>query len=458
MRDRPVDLLMAHIERLSFDDLPREVITRAKLLLLDYLASAMAGYRINSAFNKALMGALGTLQGKRESSAFFQRKKTPAPLAAMLNAAYGHGADLDDGQRKAQGHPGVVVFPVALALAEALPRGGREGIEAIVAGYDLFVRIAETINPSHNARGFHTTGTVGTMAAAAVAAKLLKLPREKFDHAIGLAALQAAGILEVAQSAQMSKPLQPAKAAFNGILAARLAEAGAEGPRDAISGRQGFIRAFSDQADLKGIACELGEQYSISSCYFKLYPSCRHTHAAIDAALALRREDPGFLASIERILAYVYPSAISLTGSIYEPASTAEAKFSLPYAIATALTRGSFTLEDLDVGKSLNEERRRLISRIEIISDPSLEDREANIRGARVEIVRRDGSKLEAVVNLPKGDPERPATEEDIENKLRFSARGLFTEKRLGRIVDTVMNFDNLQDINTLTKLLSRRG
>ncbi len=453
MDKKPTDLLANYVHRLRFEDLPGEVVESAKLVLLDYLASAMAGYKINRIFNDALWSVVGSMGGKKESRVIFQGVRLPAPLAALMNAGYGHGADLDDGNRTAQGHPGVGTIPAVLALAEAHGLSGRDVIVAIVAGYDIFVRMATALNPSHLSRGFHTTGTIGTIAAAGAAAKALKLPLAGVRNALSLAALQAAGLLEVAQSGQMAKPFHPAKAAFNAILAARLAQAGAEGPREPLEGRKGFIRAFADQADLGALGKDLGKKFRISSCYIKLYPACRHTHGAIDAALKLQRQ--GFpLNALKAVKVHIYPAAINLTGSIFEPKNGDEAKFSLPYTVATALTKGHFNLKDLAAAKRLDRGTRAVISKLEIISDPTLENRAANIRGARVELVLKDGKTLREEVNLPKGDPEVPVTDEDMQNKLRFCAEDVLPEQRQRAILRTVKKLDRLEKVSGLMKLL----
>lgn len=454
MDNHPTDLLADYVHRLRFEDLPQDVVERTKLLLLDYLASAMAGCKINKIFNEAIWAVVGGMGGKKESTVFFQRAKLPASNAALLNAAYGHGADLDDGHRTAQGHPGVNAIPVALALAEAHKLDGRDTITAIVAGYDIFVRLATAINPAHLSRGFHTTGTVGTIAAGGTAAKALKLSRSQLGSALGLAALQAAGLLEVMKSGQMNKPFHPAKAAFNGILAARLAEAGSVGPREAFEGRTGFIKAFTDHADLDVILKDLGKKYRISSCYMKLYPACRHTHAAIDAAMSLRQGGVPALNTLEKMRIHTYQGAINLTASIREPLTEDDAKFSLTYAVATALTKGHFTLQDLDVAKSFDEETRALIPKIEIVCDPRMENRDANVRGARVELIMKDGSTRQAEVKLPKGEPEVPALQKDIEAKLDFCAEDLFSKERQQAIIRTVERLDRLTSMGSLTKLL----
>jgi 2-methylcitrate dehydratase PrpD len=453
MDKKPTDLLANYVYRLRFEDLPGEVVESAKLVLLDTLASAMAGYKINRIFNGALWNVVGGMGGKKESRVFFQGTRLPAPHAALMNAAYGHGADLDDGNRTAQGHPGVGTIPAVLALAEAHGLSGRDVITAIVAGYDIFVRMATALNPSHLSRGFHTTGTIGTLAAAGAAAKALKLPLAGVRNTLSLAALQAAGLLEVAESGQMAKPFHPAKAAFNAILAARLAQAGAEGPREPLEGRKGFIKAFADHADLEILGKDLGKKFRISSCYIKLYPACRHTHGAIDAALKLREALPS-LNALNAVKIHIYPAAISLTGSITKPKNEDEAKFSLRYTVATALTKGHFTLKDLDAAKGLDKETRGVISKIEIISEPKMENRAANIRGARVELLLKDGTTLREEVKLPKGDPEVPVTDEDMGGKLRFCAEDLFPETRQRVIRETVKKLDRLENVSGLMKLL----
>jgi 2-methylcitrate dehydratase PrpD len=454
MDKKPTDLLTNYVHRLRFEDLPEDVVAAAKLSLLDYLASAMAGYKINRIFNEALWGVVGDMGGKKESRVLFHGTRLPAPLAALMNAAYGHGADMDDGHRTAQGHPGGGTIPVALALAEAHGLSGRDVVVAIVAGYDIFVRMATALNPSHLSRGFHTTGTIGTIAAAGTAAKALKLPLAGVRNALSLAALQAAGLLEVAETGQMAKPFHPAKAAFNAILAARLAQAGAEGPREPLEGRKGFIKAFADQADLDVLGQDLGRKFRISSCYIKLYPACRHTHGAIDAALKLRQSGLFSLTALKAVKVHTYPAAISLTGSIFKPKNEDEAKFSLAYTVATALTKGHFTLKDLDAAKGLDKETRGVIAKIEIISEPKLENRAANIRGARVELVLKDGKTLREEVNLPKGDPEVPVTDEDMENKLRFCAEDVLSEQRQRAILKAVKELDRIENVSGLMKLL----
>jgi len=444
MSKQPTGLLAEYVHNLRWEALPPEVVESAKLRVLDYLASAMAGYRLNRTFSETVTRMYRDMGGTEESRVLFSDLQLPAPNAAFLNAAYGHGADIDDGHRTAQGHPGIVVIPAAFALAEAARMNGKDVILAVVAGYDVFVRLASAVNPAHFNRGFHSTGTVGTIAAGAAAAKVLKLDFKGVHNAISLAAVQAAGVHEISESAQASKPLSPAKAAYGGVLAGRMARLGIEGPREALEGGKGFIKAFTDKFDFEILQKELGQRFDILNCYVKLYPACRHCHGAIDAAIRLREAGDARLESIDKIKVSIYPAAIKIVGSIFEPASADEAKFSLPYGVATALRKGSFTLSDLDVAHSFDSGIRELVRKVEIVSDPALENRAAKLRGSRVQLLFKDGTSREVGVKLPKGDPEVPVTKADVENKLRLSAEGLVPADRQEALISAVWELENM--------------
>jgi 2-methylcitrate dehydratase PrpD len=453
MSRQPTELIAEYVYNLQWQDLPREVVESAKLRVLDYLASAMAGYKLNHAFNQTITKMFREMGGKQESGVLFSDLHLPAPNAAFLNAAYGHGADIDDGHRTAQGHPGIVVIPAALALGEAGKITGKDLIVSIVAGYDIFVRLATAVNPSHFNRGFHSTGTVGTIAAGGAAAKALKLGRNAVHNALSLAAIQAGGLHEVSESGQSSKPLSPAKAASGGVLAGRMAQLGIEGPRLPLEGGKGFLKAFTDKFDFEVLRQDLGHKFAITSCYVKLYPACRHCHGALDAAISLNKVLAGSLEQIAKVKVHIYPAAIKITGGIFEPTSKDEAKFSLPYAVATGLLKGKFGLEHLEVGRSFDRKVRELVGKIEIVSDPTMENRAANIRGAKVEVLLQDGTSKEVAVKLPKGDPEVPVSQDDIENKLKLCAEGLLPADRQQALVEAIWGLEKMSELTSLLTL-----
>jgi 2-methylcitrate dehydratase PrpD len=455
MKIHPTTLLSGYVSHLQYKELPYDVVGYTKLLVLDLLVSAMAGYKVNKVFNKAVLDVIGGMGGKPESTVLFGGGRLPAAQAGFINAVYAHGADMDDGNRTATGHPGAAIIPAVLSLGEANKINGKDAITAIVAGYDVYVRLGNIMMPSHFLRGFHSTGTIGAVAAGAAAARTLGLSEDGVRRSISLAAVQASGLHEISDSGQMAKPINPGNAARTGILSALFARAGADAPKDPLEGDKGFLKAFADGADWSKLPEDLGKKFKIATCYIKLYPACRHAHAPIEAALALREAGVPAPGAVEKIRIYAYPSAIKIAGNIFEPQNEDEAKLSITYAAATALVTGRFTLDDLEKAGTMSDEVRAMIRKMEILSDPALEDKAANIRGTRIEILLKDGGVRSKTVPLPKGDPEVPLKDIDMMEKLRFSARDLYGEKAQQTLYETAMKLQEVDDVGNLIRILS---
>lgn len=282
--------LAKFISELKYDQLTDTIINKAKQVLFDYLGALLAGYDKGSVLSQKLTELIMQNGGREEATIIGPGVKVPLINAAFVNGVLSHVVELDDGHRDAKGHPGVTVISAALPTAEYLGADGKDLITAIVAGYDVFVRIASSVNPSHLNRGFHTTGTCGTFAACAAVCSLFKLDEEQTVNALGLAGLQASGLLEVTIDGHMAKALHAGKAAYGGILAALLAKEGAKGPKSIIEGKKGFAKALSDECDYDLMLRDLNKKFHIENCYIKLYPSCRHTHASVDAVFELKQK------------------------------------------------------------------------------------------------------------------------------------------------------------------------
>jgi len=455
MKIHPTTLLSRYVSRLQYQDLPDDVVGYAKLLVLDYLVSAMAGYKVNKVFNKVVLHVMGGMGGKPESTVLFGGGKLPAAHAGFINAVYGHGADIDDGNRTATGHPGSAIIPAVLSLAEARGISGKDAITAIVAGYDVYVRLGNVMMPSHFLRGFHSTGTIGAVAAGAAAAKALGLTEDGVHRSISLAAVQASGLHEVSDSGQMAKPLNPGNAARTGVISALFAKAGADAPKDPLEGDKGFLKAFADGADWSTLPDDLGKHFKITTCYIKLYPACRHAHAPVDAAIRLRQAGIPEPNAIETIRIHTYPSAIKIAGNIFVPKNEDEAKLSITFAAATAMVTGRFTLTDLQNAGNLNDAVKALIGKMEIVSEPALQNKESGIRGARIDIHLKDGTVKSETVPLPKGDPEVPLQSGDMIEKLRSCASGLYDEETQQNLYDTAMKLHMLSGVGKLMEIVS---
>ena len=415
-------------------------IEQLHLLILDYFAAARAGYWVNRPFNDRAERVLLSRGGAEESFVMGQGKRYPAATAAFLNALYGHGAELDDGNRKAAGHGGVHLIPAVFALADRIGSTGEEVLLALAVGYEAYIRIFSAAQPGLVKRGFHSTGMAGAIASAAACAKLYPLDAAGIENAMALATTMSSGLLSYGDSRPVMKPLNPARAAESGLLAAQLAKEGMEGPEEALEGPHGWFHAVTDEIREEYLAGT--DHLLLHDCYLKLYPSCRHTHCGLDAAITLsgrvRTED------IEEVRAFLYPNAIELAG-IRDPKDRDETKFSVPYTIACGLVRGAYGIDDMDPAAA-SPRIRDLMEKITLIPDPSLEDREKGIRGARVTVLRKDGTSEEETVLVPRGDPERPLTREEVLEKLAACAGDPAAAKALAAKTENIrggMPFEN---------------
>lgn len=401
---------------LRFNELDSSTLHAVGLFLIDYVASVYAGYRVNSQFNSALNLVLqGEITSSGKSTIYFCDVKAPSASAAFLNAAYAHGADIDDGNKGAMGHIGAHLISALGSLAEESCCSFKTFVESVVVGYDIFCRLGSAVQPGLVNRGYHSTGMVGAIACAAASAKLLGLRSDGIYHSIAIAASQASGLLLVGETGQETKPLNAARAAQIGVFSAKLAANGVVGPACPLESNKGWCHEVSDLVDEHAILDGLGKRFSINECYLKKYPSCRHTHCAIEAAEQIRKKAPS--KEITGVSIWTYGHAIELAGQIDMPRSSSEAKFSIKYAVATVLNKGAFGFQALEVG-SVNSEVIKLISRIDLLQDDTLERISEGVRGARVSVRFRDGSELLEEVLIPKGDPENPFNDGDILRKL----------------------------------------
>lgn len=337
---------------------------------------------------------------------------------AFLTAALSHVTETDDLHRGSITHPGCVVVPVALILGRLLGKPGPAVLGAVLAGYEAMVRVGEALGPAHY-RTFHNTATAGPFGAAAAAASLLELDEDQWVWAFGSAGTQAAGLWQFNADASMSKPLHAGHAAEAGLKAARLAAEGFTGSEAILEGDRGFFRALCPDARPDRVLAET-DGWKLPETSIKPYPSCRHTHPAIDAALRLRERVPSPPA-LARIDVETYPAALDLTDNP-DPRSTSAAKFSIQFCVATTLIRGTPGLAEFEGDGLTDRAVRELVSRTTVAVAGDLATRYPGRWGARVTISGDGKTETEAQLTA-KGDPEDPLTDAELENK----ARGLMS-------------------------------
>lgn len=442
----------AFIARTNYDDLPKQVVDLAKERIMDTAGAAIAGSvnweyasQLREACKKLGSGSCGVIGGE---------KCYPAAHAAMINATYAHSVELDDGHKNAGCHAGAVVVPTALTMAQALGRSGKELVAAVAIGYEVTYRIASHVNPAQINKGFHPSSNCGAYGAAAVAGKLMGLNEEQLANALGQAGMLASGTMEATKSGQRAKCVQVGNAAYNGILAAYLAETGMEGCLTALEGPNGLFATQSENVDVEDVCRDLGKVYTIGDTYNKMYPSCRHAQPGIEAALDLGVEhkiDPNDVAAIH---IGTHKVAYELTGIIKEPKNSGEAKFSLAYGSAVALREHGFGVANLMEKSYTDPETLELADKVTCEIDTDVQSVFPKKRGAKVRIELKNGTAYEKELYDLKGSPNNPVSTEELERKFMSNARAAMPETHARQLLEQLRDVETLSSVDGLTSLL----
>jgi 2-methylcitrate dehydratase PrpD len=416
--------LAAFASGLTFDAIPAPVLRKAEDLLVDWFGSAIAGKGARpvetiAGFACAMGPAAGAGQGGSEL--LVRRRSTSPYFAAMANAAASHVAEQDDVHNGSVFHPATVVFPVVLALAQARGASGRQLLTAAVAGYEVGIRVGEFLGRSHY-KVFHTTGTAGTLAAAAAAGNLLGLDTGKMQHAFGSAGTQSAGLWEFLRTGADSKQLHTAHAAAAGLMAACLAQEGFTGAADILEGAQGMAAGMSSDADPTRLSDRLGVRWATTETSFKFHASCRHTHPAADALLQVMQAHGLRPDDIERVVTHVHQGAIDVLGPVTRPATVHQSKFSMGTVLALVARFQHAGLQEFEE-HYLDEPTRALRDRVTMELDAEVDAAYPQRWIGKVTVWTRDGRVLRGRVDEPKGDPGNTLSREEITAKaLRLAA------------------------------------
>lgn len=439
--------LAGFCSNVSFDNLPADVVDKAKLCILDYFANVYGSLQLDAVAK--IVDYVKTLGGHPEASAFGCDFKTSIHNAAFVNGATGEALEAQDGLRFGGNHPGVAVIPAALAIAEKSRLSGKKIIEAVVCGYEVADRIASAMHPHHTMSGFLPTGTCGAFGAAAAASKLMGHDAETLLNSISVAGfLLPISMAEHLMGGYTSKIVQGGQAASAGLTAAGLAGAGIDGPAYPLEGsalKGGFTQITCRSAPVfDRITDGLGERYTISDIYFKPYTSCRHTHGAAQAALALVAEEQFNSADIESVIVSTYAIAAFAVGKPFpKGASFVSAQFSLQYVVAACLLDGQMGPEQLKNERISDPAILQLLEKVKVVSDNELNKMYPDKTPSRIEIKLKGGRTLSRQVDIPHGDPRAPMSAADISAKLKRFAGKDFHDKT-DRIISGVLNLETI--------------
>ncbi|WP_298108215.1 MmgE/PrpD family protein [Bradyrhizobium sp.] len=446
--------LAGYVAALEFKDIPPEVRERAKALTLDFLGSAIRARR-DAESTPTLFKTLEALalDARGESTVFGDTRAWSPAIAALLNGALGHSLDFDDTHADSSLHPSAPVVPAAFAVGELVGASGREVLTAIVAGYEVCCRLGNALDPtSHYARGFHPTATAGTFGAAAAAAKLFKLPQDRIIAAFGVAGSQAAGSLQFLVNGAWNKRYQVGAAAMNGVIAATLARNDFVGATESIEGKHGLLVGYSDNAHPEKAVADLGKVYETMKIGVKPYPSCRYTHAALDALIAMRREHNLTPDQIKRVEIGLHRNGITLTGDAAtkrHPTSVVGGQFSMFFTGAVALDQGRFGWDDYDrLGDAAID---ALADKFDVVQDDRLETGRKHPFGARVSITTDDGIH-ERIHDDPSGEPNSFPDSQAMAQKFLTLARPVLNG-RADQLADAILSLERFERIDQATHL-----
>jgi len=438
-----------------------DVIDRTKYLLLDYLGVAAGGSISDS--NRPVHNLITSLDypDKTRNGAVVigtNLRVNPA-YAALANGTAAHSLELDDVVNEASLHPGVAIMSAALASAHIGGCTGKEILSAIVAGYETTIRLGIALDPAaHYARGFHPTGTCGTMGAAITAAKILKLEPNAMVNALGIAGSQAAGSMEFLAEGTFTKRLHPGWAAHSGLIAALLAKEGFTGPGTILEGKFGFLHAYSAGSSPAKILEDWGSPYKVMRTSIKPHSCCRYKQGPIDGILKIMDEsriDPDSIENVTLgVLKTGFPIVCRPEEIKYNPKSIVDAQFSMPFGAAVAILFGKATLDEYTLENVQAPRIKEMMSKIRCVEDPELEKEFPKKWPASVVIITKEGQEYSARIDHPKGDPENPLSWDELIGKFRDLTIPIFSRARQDAIIEKVRSLELEDDVNSFSEYL----
>ncbi|HQT20462.1 MAG TPA: MmgE/PrpD family protein [Polynucleobacter sp.] len=449
----PSQELANFASQLSISDVPKEVIDRSEDLLVDWFGSAIAGkgsrpVEIMTQFAQSMGGFNAANPGSAEI--LITRTSSSPFLAALANAAASHVAEQDDVHNGSVFHPATIVFPATLATAQSIGASGEDLLLASIVGYEVGIRVGEFLGRSHY-KTFHTTGTAGTLAAAAAVGRLLKLSPSQMLHAFGSAGTQSAGLWEFLRDAADSKQLHTAHASSTGLMSAYIAQAGFTGAQHILEGKQGLAAGMSSDADLSKLTDRLGSRWATAETSFKYHASCRHTHPAADALLQVMTANQLTPQDIAKVETLVHQGAIDVLGPVIDPATVHQSKFSMGTVLALVAHYQFAGLPEFD--RHFHDDAichfRDIVT---MVLDPEVDSAYPKRWIGKVKVHLHNGTVLEGRVDEPKGDPGNTLNRTEITDKaMRLAAySGGATPAEMATAIDRLWNIRQQKVVGNL--------
>jgi 2-methylcitrate dehydratase PrpD len=450
--------IIQRCHNLNYDALSEDLIDRTKYLLLDYIGVAARGSLSDSSI--PMLRLVQDLDKTAEGAVVIGTNiRVSPPLAALANGTSAHSLELDDVVNEASLHPAVAIMPAAMAASQIAGCSGKELIAAIVSGYEVAIKLGVALDPAaHYARGFHPTGTCGTMGAAVTAAKILGLNQSAMTNALGIAGSMAAGSMEFLSDGSFTKRLHPGWAAHSGMMAALLAGKDFTGPGTIVEGKFGFLHSYSSTPNADKILATWGRPYEIMRTSIKPHSCCRYKQGPIDGILKIVREKNLDASQVEKITLGILKAGFAIVaepeGQKSNPKSVVDAQFSMPFGAAVAILNGKATLDEYTMENVNSARVKELMDKISCVEDPELEKEFPKKWPATVTLQTKDGKTYSTRIDFPKGDPENPLTWDELIDKFRNLMAPVFFDARQSEIIKRVRSLEKEEDLKTFSMRL----
>jgi 2-methylcitrate dehydratase PrpD len=445
---------------LKYEDLPSYATDYAKKLVMDVLGSMIGTRDLLS--SRVVTEMVQEMGGMEECTVVGWPKKVPAMNAAFANAVQCYGFDYIDDHNESNAHPSAATIPTSMAMAEALKRNGKDLIVAIALGNEVVCRVGSAFLGQMYYQCFHPTSTCGTFGAAISASKLMKLNRQQTIYSQGIAGSMVAGLMAWNSEGSFTKRLQAGHPAMSGIIAAKMAQKGFNGPSDIYEGKEAFLNAYSfnRQWDTKYITEGLGKEWVFATSSIKAYPCCRYSGGHIDACLEIvskYKPDPNKIKKVLiRSSKYTMVLLTDPKENKWNPKTVVDGQFSMPYQAAIAFVRGKVGIDEFTEVSLNNRQARELMKKVEVVLDPEFERRYPEQYSSSVTITMDDGHEYTAVVDNPRGDKRNPITYDEMKEKFKdLVIRVYKDEKHAEKVIDCIHDLEKMKDVGQLMNLVN---
>lgn len=447
--------LAAKIASFAISDagFPEKVRREAKRILLDQIACQLAAAPLP--WSLGYLAAEQALGGEPDATVVYHGARLRLDQVAMVNGAFGQGAEFDDTHLRSSTHSGAVIVPTVLAVAESRGLSGRAVVDAIVVGIETIIRLSTSVAPQLHDRGHHVPPATGPFGAAAAASRLLGFDHTITSNAIAIAGSHSTGLLEFTQAGGSIKRGHCGIAAMGGVRSALLAQNNITGPTEVLEGARGFFKCFAGSYDADIAFNGWGEEFLFLEMGYKPMTSAFPAHAPLEAIGALKDEVGLTPEMIEKITIGTSVHSRDHVGIIRDPRDITDAHYSVAYSAAVRFYRGGNGFFDYRQEDLSDPRYKALQDKVEVVIDSIAEEekRRLNSRGAIVTILTTDGRRLEKRIQYSKGHPMNPLTDEELEKKFHDTVSPRLGEKRASELHDRVANVERIDNAGELVWL-----